>query len=120
MKKTIAIVGSLDTKGEEFAFLKAEIEKRGCGTLVVDTGVLGEIHFEPDVSREQVAQAGGSNIKQLIEKEDRSEAMAVMTAMSARTTWDPCPTTIPPTTAWTRTGTACATAAISPLKLSNR
>jgi uncharacterized protein (UPF0261 family) len=79
MKKTIAIVGALDTKGEEFAFLKAEIEKRGCGTLVVDTGVLGEIHFEPDVSREQVAQAGGSNIKQLIKKKDRGDAMVVMT-----------------------------------------
>lgn len=29
MKKTIAIVGTLDTKGQEFAFLKSEIEKRG-------------------------------------------------------------------------------------------
>ncbi len=79
MKKTIAIVGALDTKGEEFDFLKAEIEKRGCGTLMVDTGVLGEIDIEADVSREQVAQAGGSNIDQLIEKKDRGEAMAVMT-----------------------------------------
>ncbi len=79
MKKTIAIIGALDTKGEEFAFLKAEIEKRGCGTLMVDTGVLGEIDIEADVSREQVAQAGGSNIDQLIEKKDRGEAMAVMT-----------------------------------------
>lgn len=79
MKKTIAIVGALDTKGQEFAFLKSEIEKRGCMTLVVDTGVLGEAVFEPDVSREQVAQAGGSNLSQLIERKDRGEAMAVMT-----------------------------------------
>ncbi|MBE9474769.1 MAG: Tm-1-like ATP-binding domain-containing protein [Chloroflexi bacterium] len=79
MKKTIAIVGALDTKGQEFAFLKSEIEKRGCSTLVVDTGVLGEAVFEPDVSREQVAQAGGSNLNQLIERKDRGEAMAVMT-----------------------------------------
>ncbi|KAB2855084.1 MAG: hypothetical protein F9K46_16075, partial [Anaerolineae bacterium] len=40
MNKTICIVGALDTKGEEFAFLKAEIEKRGFKTLVVDTGVM--------------------------------------------------------------------------------
>jgi uncharacterized protein (UPF0261 family) len=77
--KTIAIVGSLDTKGQEFAFLKAEIEKRGCATLVVDTGVLGEAVFEPDVSRDRVAQAGGSNLSQLVERKDRGEAMAVMT-----------------------------------------
>lgn len=79
MKKTIAIVGALDTKGQEFAFLKSEIEKRGCATLVVDTGVLGEAVFEPDVSREKVALAGGSNLSQLIERKERGEAMAVMT-----------------------------------------
>jgi uncharacterized protein (UPF0261 family) len=79
MKKTIAIVGALDTKGQEFAFLKAEIEKRGCATLVVNTGVLGEAAFEPNVSREQVAQAGGSNLSQLVKRKDRGEAMAVMT-----------------------------------------
>lgn len=79
MRKTIAIVGALDTKGDEFAFLKREIEKRGCGTLAVDTGVLGDVIFEPDISRERVAQAGGSNLSQLIEQHDRGEAMAVMT-----------------------------------------
>lgn len=79
MKKTIAIVGALDTKGKEFEFLKAEIEKRGCATLVVDTGVLGEAVFEPNVSREQVAQAGGSKLSQLVERKDRGEAMTVMT-----------------------------------------
>lgn len=79
MKKTIAIVGALDTKGKEFEFLKAEIEKRGCATLVVDTGVLGESVFESNVSREQVAQAGGSKLSQLVERKDRGEAMTVMT-----------------------------------------
>ncbi len=29
MTKTIAIIGALDTKGQEFAFLKAAIERRG-------------------------------------------------------------------------------------------
>ena len=34
MTKTIAIFGALDTKGQEFAFLKAAIEQRGFQTLV--------------------------------------------------------------------------------------
>lgn len=79
MEKTIAIVGALDTKGPEFAFLKAEIEKRGCRTLVIDTGVLAPPAFEPDVPRERVAQAGGTPLGELLAKRDRGEAMAVMT-----------------------------------------
>lgn len=78
MTKIIAIFGALDTKGVEFAFLKAEIEKRGCRTLVVDTGVLGAAGFEPDVSREAVAQAGGVELDALVNRQDRGEAMAVM------------------------------------------
>lgn len=78
MTKTIAILGALDTKGSEFAFLKAEIEKRGCKTLVVDTGVLGEPAFPPDVSSQQVAAAGGANLSDLIAGADRGAAMTVM------------------------------------------
>ena len=51
MPKTIAIVGALDTKGDEFAFVKNEIERRGHGTLVIDTGVIGDSAVEADVSR---------------------------------------------------------------------
>lgn len=79
MPRTIVIIGSLDTKGPEFAFLKREIEKRGFNTLVVDTGILGEPLLSPDISRDQVAQAGGSNLTLLVEKKDRGEAMSVMT-----------------------------------------
>lgn len=79
MAKTICIVGALDTKGEEFAFLKAEIEKRGCDTLVIDVGVLGEPLFQPDVPRERVAEAGGTPLAELVGQQDRGNAMAVMT-----------------------------------------
>jgi uncharacterized protein (UPF0261 family) len=79
MAKTICIVGALDTKGEEFAFLKAEIEKRGCNTLVIDVGVLGEPLFQPDVPRERVAEAGGTPLAELVRQQDRGSAMAVMT-----------------------------------------
>ena len=79
MTKTICMVGALDTKGDDFAFLKAEIEKRGCQTLTVDTGVLGEPLFEPEVSRDEVASAGGTPISSLVVAQDRGSAMAVMT-----------------------------------------
>ncbi|MFN2175037.1 MAG: Tm-1-like ATP-binding domain-containing protein [Anaerolineales bacterium] len=85
MKKTIAIIGALDTKGKEFKFLKDEIEKRGCNTFVINVGVLGEPPFEPDVSSEEVAQAGGAQLSELVERADRGEAMAVMTTGVANT-----------------------------------
>jgi uncharacterized protein (UPF0261 family) len=78
MTKTVAILGALDTKGVEFGFLKAEIEKRGCKTLIINTGVF-EPMFPPDVNAAEVAEAGGAKLADLVAKKDRGEAMAVMT-----------------------------------------
>ena len=77
MNKTIAIIGALDTKGGEFAFLKNEIEKRGCRTFVMNAGVLGKPLFEPQVSAEEVALAGGAQLSDLVSRQDRGEAMSV-------------------------------------------
>ena len=62
MSKTVVIAGSLDTKGEEFAFVKELIESEGLNTLVVDFGVMSEPPFEPDVTRQEVVQAGGGDL----------------------------------------------------------
>ena len=78
MTKTICIIGALDTKGLEFAFLKAEIEKRGCQTLTINVGVLEEPLYQPQVSAVEVAEAGGTSLADLITQRDRGEAMAVM------------------------------------------
>ncbi len=89
--KTVAVIGALDTKGSDFTFLKAEIEKRGCQTLVIDTGVLGEPAFPAAVTREQVAEAGGTSLAELVSGNDRGEAMAVMgrgAAVIARQLYD--------------------------------
>lgn len=83
MTKTIAIFGALDTKGQEFAFLKAAIEQRGCKTLAVDIGVLAAPAFPPDVTHEQVATAGGAVLADLVAKGDRGEAMAAMQSGAA-------------------------------------
>jgi len=76
--KTIAIVGALDSKGEEFKFLKDEIERRSHRTFVIDTSVIGDPVFKADVPRERVAQAAGTTIGTLQGRNDRGEAMAAM------------------------------------------
>jgi uncharacterized protein (UPF0261 family) len=78
--KTVVIVGSLDTKGHEFAFVRDLIEKQGLGTVVVDFGVLGQPAFRPDISREEVAQAGGRDIATFHSGEHKDEAMRTMAA----------------------------------------
>ncbi|HEX2992655.1 MAG TPA: Tm-1-like ATP-binding domain-containing protein, partial [Anaerolineales bacterium] len=82
-KKTIAIVGALDTKSQEYAFLKEEIEKRGHATFVINVGVLGQPPFPPEVTAQEVALAGGAELADLIEKKDRGEAMEIMTRGAA-------------------------------------
>ena len=78
-KKTIvAILGALDTKGVEIQFLQRQIENRGHQTLVVDLGILREPPFEPDVSREQVAQSAGEDVRELAAGGDRGRAVEVM------------------------------------------
>lgn len=79
MRKTIAVIGSLDTKGNDYAFIRNEIEKRGHRALIIDTGILGEPLLEPHISSDEVAQAGGSSLEELRVIADKGKAMEVMT-----------------------------------------
>lgn len=80
MRKTVVLVGSLDTKGKEFAFVRDLIAGEGLETLVVDFGVMGEPAFAPDVRREEVAAAAGADLRYLASGEHKDEAMEAMAA----------------------------------------
>jgi uncharacterized protein (UPF0261 family) len=85
MGKTILVIGAFDTKGAEYAFLREQIVSRGFSVLTLNTGVMGTTDlFKVDVEAEEVAKAGGADIKTLREKKDRGEAMKVMTAGAAK------------------------------------
>lgn len=75
---TIVVIGALDTKGDEVAFLKKQIEDRGHRTVVIDSGVLGQPTFAADISRDVVAAAGGVPLTDLIAEADRGHAVTVM------------------------------------------
>lgn len=80
--RTVVIVGTLDTKGEEIEYVKEGLQHEGFETIVIDTGVLGCPTLRPDVTREQVAKAGGVPIEQLVARADagadRAEATKIM------------------------------------------
>jgi uncharacterized protein (UPF0261 family) len=82
-KKVVAIIGALDTKGAEYAFLKQQIEGQGVGTLMIDVGIFGEPPFAPDISAAEVAKAGGADRAALAAANDRGKAVGAMAAGAA-------------------------------------
>jgi uncharacterized protein (UPF0261 family) len=75
---TIAILGTMDTKGEEHAFVAQQIMARGHKTLVIDVGALEPPKLQPDIAREEVAKAAGIDFAALLAKRDRGESVAAM------------------------------------------
>src|SRR5437867_1230081 len=75
---TIAILGTMDTKGEEHAFVAHQICQRGHQVLVIDTGTLEPPKLKPDITREQIATAAGFNLSAVAAKQDRGEAVKAM------------------------------------------
>ncbi len=82
--KVACLVGSLDTKGEEFLFLKERIEAQGVQTLVMDGGVMGEPAFAPDIPASETAKAAQTDLETLRSRGDRGEAVAAMADGAAR------------------------------------
>ena len=62
---TVLLVGTLDTKGAEYAFVRERLKQRGVRTLVMDLGVLGDPPFAADIPAAEVARAGGADLAAL-------------------------------------------------------
>jgi uncharacterized protein (UPF0261 family) len=77
-RKTVAILGTLDTKAAEFAFLKRAIEGEGVATLLVDAGVLADPPYAPDIGAAEVAAAAGADLATLRAAKDRGPAVTAM------------------------------------------
>ncbi len=75
---TIAVLGTLDSKGEEHAFVAERIRERGHEVLLVDVGTGGSPGVDPDVSRFEIADAAGVDLGPLLERRDRGECVAAM------------------------------------------
>jgi len=76
--KTVLIIGTVDTKSDELAFMKQCIEDQGGQALLMDVGVLGDPAFPPDISKHDVAAAADTTIDAIIELGDENEAMTKM------------------------------------------
>ncbi|HXP47199.1 MAG TPA: Tm-1-like ATP-binding domain-containing protein [Terriglobales bacterium] len=78
--KRIGVVCTLDTKGEHAQLVKSLIEGRGHEAVLIDIGVLGDPAVAATISRDEVASAGGMELRALASSRDRGKALDVMTA----------------------------------------
>ncbi len=75
---TVVLLGTLDTKGTEYTFLRDRLVEHGVAVTVVDVGVHPPVGLEPDIGRQTVAAAAGTTTEQLAAAGDRGAAVAAM------------------------------------------
>ncbi|MEM7232438.1 MAG: Tm-1-like ATP-binding domain-containing protein [Planctomycetota bacterium] len=83
MATRIAIIACLDTKGDEAKFLTERVEAAGGSGLLIDTGIVGDALVEAGVTAETVAQAAGTTIAELRQRNDRGHAVKLMSEGAA-------------------------------------
>lgn len=76
--KTIAVLATLDTKGDEARYIREQLEALGSRALLCDMGVLGAPTTTPDLTREAIAEAGGTPLADLLASPTREAAAPVM------------------------------------------
>lgn len=85
---TVVLVGTLDTKGEEYAFLRERLRLAGIPTLLVDVGTAGPPRTAPDVPREEVAAATGVDLAGLSDRGAAVQAMCAAAPVVVRRLFD--------------------------------
>ncbi len=84
---TVLLIGTLDTKGEEYAYLRDRLLAAGVDVLVADVGTLDPPHgCDPDITREEVAAATGADLEALATARDRGAAITAMAGAAAALT----------------------------------
>jgi uncharacterized protein (UPF0261 family) len=75
---TVLLLGTLDTKGSEYAYVRDRLAEMGVGVLVVDAGTREPQSIVPDIDRGEVARAAGTTAEQLAQGDDRGAAVEAM------------------------------------------
>ena len=75
---SVVLLGTLDTKGEEYAFLRDRVLDTGCDVVMINAGVLGDPDYRVAFDREAVAREAGAEISALVSAGDRGAAVTAM------------------------------------------
>jgi len=83
-KKTVLIISTLDTKGEETYYLRDKIASLGLTPLLMDISMRGEGPTRADITPGEVAAAGGSTIEEIRASAERSRITNITIAGASR------------------------------------
>ena len=85
MEKTIALVGTFDTKSEEYSYVKKIIESNHYHVVTIDTGTghRGTPVFMPDYTKEEVVNKAGSSLEEVISFGNSGQTLKLMETMAA-------------------------------------
>jgi len=75
---TVALVGTLDTKQEEYQWLREQLATTGCDSITIDAGTFSEGGGIADINSAEAATAGGADRDELRAANDRGAAMTAM------------------------------------------
>jgi uncharacterized protein (UPF0261 family) len=81
--ETVLLIGTLDTKGAEYAYLRERLELHGVGVILADAGIDPPAGAEPDIGREELAAAAGVDVAELARRRDRGAAVTAMADAAA-------------------------------------
>jgi uncharacterized protein (UPF0261 family) len=82
--RTVLLVGTLDTKGSEYAYLRERLGLHGVRAILADAGTGGPPTVEPDITRQELAAATGADLAGLTDRGSAVTAMAEAAAALAR------------------------------------
>jgi uncharacterized protein (UPF0261 family) len=77
--RSVLVIATLDTKGEEIAYVRDRLAACDCPSVVMDAGILGEPHgIRPDIGAAEVATAGGHSLEEVRAAGSRGAAVELM------------------------------------------
>ncbi len=75
---TVVLLGTLDTKEVEYAFVRDRLVEAGCDVIIINAGVLGDPAYPIQFGRRDVAEAAGEDLGLLVDEADRGSAVKAM------------------------------------------
>jgi uncharacterized protein (UPF0261 family) len=72
---TVVLVGTLDTKEQEYRWLRDQLAEAGCDVTTIDVGTFSGGAGLADVGSQAVAEAAGTGLEPLRAARDRGAAM---------------------------------------------
>lgn len=81
---TVVLLGTLDTKGAEYDYVRGLLRQLGCDVVTIDAGVRGQDRYAADIGPGAVAAAAGADLAALAEAGDRGAALSAMSVGATR------------------------------------